>query len=915
MMHPYNTEKVDPEIARRRAIQQIYFDNTLSPLEKHQRILVVQGMQFQDSDSENMSIFTEGTEIVPNKGSVGSRTSNSSIKSSNSSNNSNTSRSSRSSKMSAKSPKRNSVMEAAARIEQNYLKKIVGTTANTKIEKSYKKESILPTPKSPPPAVEIKSMSNYDASVILMSSNSNSNSNSNSKKKKKRQEHQLQYPYHDDNFDQLVPPPMEEVESVVPIGTTAAANAADTATTTPSATNEDVRVEEYDDGLMKEISLHDDHDNKDGDEEPAVQSQKMILPAKKPQSSSSSSSKQGSRNQGSTGTTPIYDITSMNSSIDTQEQNKDIILNKKADDFDAQTIKTFSHRKKRACGFFCCSLFLFSAVIVPLVYFRRDLFTESLKPLTTPTTTTEDNGGLNVPTAPEMTSMPSSSPTKEYLYDPPSAQDCQDITNGSLTLKNGWILRRFQVPMDVNLQYETTDVDTMAKMLVAHLQSDLAPVLAGCHHVVGEAFLLRRRRRLDTTRFVIGNAIISGWHESDDVCAIQKSTCYRVMVEMSLYVQGTKTNNSFQDIVTDALDSSGGGGGGEESSLVSQLDLPSPFDEIIVRGVFPAFSTEAPTNVPSHSPTVPITSSPTTAPVVAATPNPTFAATAQPTIQPTPGPTNPPTPFPTDQPIDCKTTLQQVLENNGVTEIDNNAFQWMKVDQWRCNGNENSIVDRYALASLYLSLDGADQWTFKTNWMSATSVCEWQGVGCDANSIAVTALQLGGNQLSGGLPVELTLLTKLTSLDLDNNGLGSKILPELANLVELTNLNLSNNAFTGQVPDTFASLVKLESLKVDSNQMKGALTAQIGQMTKLSDLSLSEISQLTSLRSLEISSNKMKGDIPELQAMFQLTLLRLDNNKLSGDIPPLPSSLTTCNLTKNKFKGNTNNGKGVCILN
>jgi len=76
-----------------------------------------------------------------------------------------------------------------------------------------------------------------------------------------------------------------------------------------------------------------------------------------------------------------------------------------------------------------------------------------------------------------------------------------------------------------------------------------------------------------------------------------------------------------------------------------------------------------------------------------------------------------------------------------------------------------------------------------------------------------------------------------------------------------------------------------------------------------------EISQLISLKSLEISSNKLKGDIPDFQGLAQLTLLRLDNNKLSGDIPKMPTSLSTCNLTSNKFKNNNKNkNDGVCIL-
>ncbi|CAJ1947189.1 unnamed protein product [Cylindrotheca closterium] len=897
MMHPYN--ETDPEIVRRRAIQQIYFDNTLTPSQKHERILAIQE-RAHDSDSDNMSIFTEGTGVKSPKGSV---TSNNSGRGR--SRHDDTPKSTNSSVKSSKSNK-------STKTNSNKTSKKVTRSAKPESKLSKKEEETTPTtatatsiitPQTPQKATSFNSLSKFDASPDF----------------KQRQ----QDVYDGDLYQQHIAPPMEDVESVV----------------VHSQNGEEEEAEE--DG-MKIIPLDGDDEETPLQQQKYVPSENIAHPATEltePEDLNKTRSN-GTKTQSSDTEPASYnDSASMDSSIDTQEQNKDMMNNEAIDD---KMVKSFTYRKKRACAFFVCSMFLLAALIAPLVYFNRDWFAENLKPLSGSTPNQgESNDGSALSSNPpnEKTDMPTSSPTKEYLYDPPNAQDCQDIANGNFPLQNGWILRRFQVPMDVNLQYETTDVDTMATMLVSHLQSDLAPILAGCDAVVGESFL--RRRLVANTRFVIGNAIMSAWHESDDVCATQKRTCYRVMVEISLFVQGTKTNTSFQNLVTDVLEAGGDG------SLVSQLDLPSPFDDIKVRGVFPTFTTESPTTRPSMAPTVPITPSPTTAPVVPATPNPTIEASAQPTVTPTPRPTAQPTLSPTAEAVDCKSTLQQVLANSGVTQLDDNAFQWMQVDQWRCNGNQNSIVDRYALASLYLSL-GGEQWSRKTQWMSATSVCQWQGVGCDANSIAVTSLQLGDNQLSGAMPIELSLLTKLTNLDLDTNGLGSRILPELANLVELTNLNLANNALTGQVPDTFSSLVKLESLKADSNQMQGRLTTQIGQMTRLLELSLSanklsgnipteigmlsilqrlnlssnkfssmpdEISQLTSLRSFEISSNKMKGEIPELSSMAQLTLLRLDNNKLSGDIPPLPSSLSTCNLTKNKFKGNTKNGEGVCILN
>ena len=155
----------------------------------------------------------------------------------------------------------------------------------------------------------------------------------------------------------------------------------------------------------------------------------------------------------------------------------------------------------------------------------------------------------------------------------------------------------------------------------------------------------------------------------------------------------------------------------------------------------------------------------------------------------------------------------------------------------------------------------------------------------------LTHLDLGANELTGGVPAELADFSSLTHLDLGSNDLGGSIPPELGSLSNLTHLALSNNGLSGSIPPELGNLSNLEELFLSGNQLSGEIPAALGN--------------LSSLTLLGLARNQLRGEIPsELGGLTGLTSLRLEQNQLSGPVPESLASLAdlqALNLTGNNL--------------
>jgi Leucine-rich repeat (LRR) protein len=499
-------------------------------------------------------------------------------------------------------------------------------------------------------------------------------------------------------------------------------------------------------------------------------------------------------------------------SLDSDEHSKD-------DDTSVQTEKTFSYRRKRACRFCMASLLFASVITGTLMYFYWDWVEENFF-----NGGDTDNGVAG--TSPSTALSPTTSPTEFLLYDPPTPEQCESIAAGTFEPQDSLIVKTFEIPMDVNLEYETTDVDVMVDMLNEKLQSKLAPKMAGCSDV---RRLLRTTRKLDATAYIVENVIMEASHQAKAQCITKQDTCYRVLVDVSLYLHGNESTLPLVSRIGSVF--------GSADSLVDKLELPSPFDDIQVHAVFATFPTESPTMTPTTKPSVVATPSPTKEPTLS-TLTPTKGPTAAPTIPTTLSPTGVGTSAPT---MSRQTMLEKALQDNGVDTTNAQAMEWLaNEDEWQYDGDEEDRADvmteRYALAVIYDQL-GGEKWSENSKWMSTSNHCEWHGVACD-NESTVTVLELGGNQLSGLIPTELGLLSGLVTLNMDTNQLSKTLVTELAELESLEHLMLGNNALTGELPAAFGNLANLATLQLDDNKFKKVIPTEVGQMLNLSALSL-----------------------------------------------------------------------------
>ncbi|KAF3958098.1 hypothetical protein CMV_016952 [Castanea mollissima] len=101
----------------------------------------------------------------------------------------------------------------------------------------------------------------------------------------------------------------------------------------------------------------------------------------------------------------------------------------------------------------------------------------------------------------------------------------------------------------------------------------------------------------------------------------------------------------------------------------------------------------------------------------------------------------------------------------------------------------------------------------------------------------VTCIDLSGNSLTGGIPIQITNLTRLGTLNLSMNHLIGSIPKNIGNMWWLETLDLKNNSLFGAIPGSMSSLTFLVHLNLSFNNLTGRIPSG-NQLQTLSDATI-----------------------------------------------------------------------------
>nr|XP_043615010.1 receptor-like protein EIX2 [Erigeron canadensis] len=172
----------------------------------------------------------------------------------------------------------------------------------------------------------------------------------------------------------------------------------------------------------------------------------------------------------------------------------------------------------------------------------------------------------------------------------------------------------------------------------------------------------------------------------------------------------------------------------------------------------------------------------------------------------------------------------------------------------------------------------------------------------------LVTMDLGNNYLTGNIPFWIgKKLSKLKILNLQSNMFMGMFPPELCQIKTLQHLNLADNKITGNIPRCLCNLTGMikRDAKLDYNSYGYIYTESIEACIK--GIQQKYTSTLPYLISLDLSSNKIVGEIPDvLMNLEALTNLNLSRNELSGHIPTIIGnlkSMESLDLSMNNLSG------------
>ncbi|KAI3981030.1 hypothetical protein MKX01_036576 [Papaver californicum] len=185
-------------------------------------------------------------------------------------------------------------------------------------------------------------------------------------------------------------------------------------------------------------------------------------------------------------------------------------------------------------------------------------------------------------------------------------------------------------------------------------------------------------------------------------------------------------------------------------------------------------------------------------------------------------------------------------------------------------------------------------------------------------TLPLVNLAMLGNNIGGSIPKEIAEIVTLQHLVLTDNQLEGPLPPELGKLTRLTQLALSGNNFTGVLPATFANLKNMGDFKIAGTSISGKIPDFFGNWTQLTELDIrgtsmegpipTTIFHLKNLTTLRVSDLKGPNTpFPDFQDMNKMSQLELRNCLIKGSIPSnigeMMPRLMRLDLSFNKLTG------------
>ncbi|KAB2050091.1 hypothetical protein ES319_A13G222300v1 [Gossypium barbadense] len=182
------------------------------------------------------------------------------------------------------------------------------------------------------------------------------------------------------------------------------------------------------------------------------------------------------------------------------------------------------------------------------------------------------------------------------------------------------------------------------------------------------------------------------------------------------------------------------------------------------------------------------------------------------------------------------------------------------------------------------------------------------------NSSALVTLDLSNNHLIGNIPNWIGSLSMLSYLLLNNNYFEGGISVQLCELHWLRLIDVSSNNLSGTIPPCLMITISNDSSRAKYNNSEyldfiGYTSVDVPVKFTMKSISyFYKATVLTYLSGIDLSCNKLTGEIPHLFQHFQdIIVLNFSHNNLIGPIPPALADLSqieSLDLSHNHLSGN-----------